>query len=56
VISTIEDSTRQFMILASGRADALSGRYIHVKDDIADLLQRIDEIERENLYMQRRVT
>jgi NAD(P)-dependent dehydrogenase (short-subunit alcohol dehydrogenase family) len=37
-------------VLASGRADALAGRYIHAEhDDIEDLLARADEIEREDL-------
>jgi NAD(P)-dependent dehydrogenase (short-subunit alcohol dehydrogenase family) len=32
-------------VLASGRADALSGRYIHAEhDDIEDLIRRADEI------------
>jgi 3-oxoacyl-[acyl-carrier protein] reductase len=37
-------------VLASGRADALAGRYIHAEhDDIEDLIRRADEIEREDL-------
>ena len=37
-------------VLASGRADALAGRYIHAEhDDIEDLIARTDEIEREDL-------
>jgi NAD(P)-dependent dehydrogenase (short-subunit alcohol dehydrogenase family) len=37
-------------VLASGRADALSGRYIHAEhDDIEDLIARADEIEHEDL-------
>jgi len=36
--------------LASGRADALAGRYLHAEhDDIEDLIARADEIEREDL-------
>jgi 3-oxoacyl-[acyl-carrier protein] reductase len=36
--------------LASGRADALAGRYIHAEhDDIEDLIARADEIERDDL-------
>jgi NAD(P)-dependent dehydrogenase (short-subunit alcohol dehydrogenase family) len=36
--------------IASGRADALSGRYLHAEhDDIDDLIQRADEIERDDL-------
>jgi len=37
-------------VLASGRADALAGRYLHAEhDDIEDLIRRADEIEREDL-------
>ena len=36
--------------LASGRADALSGRYIHAEhDDIEELIARAEEIQREDL-------
>jgi len=52
----IERSTEQLMVIASGRLDALSGRYFHVNDDLDDLLTRTEEIERDNLYTQRRVT
>jgi NAD(P)-dependent dehydrogenase (short-subunit alcohol dehydrogenase family) len=37
-------------VLASGRADALAGRYLHAEhDDIDDLIARADEILREDL-------
>src|SRR6266545_3181305 len=37
-------------VLASGRADALAGRYLHAEhDDIEDLIARAEEIEREDL-------
>jgi NAD(P)-dependent dehydrogenase (short-subunit alcohol dehydrogenase family) len=36
--------------LATGRADALSGRLLTVFDDIDALLPRLEEIESENLY------
>jgi 3-oxoacyl-[acyl-carrier protein] reductase len=37
-------------VLASGRADALAGRYLHAEhDDIEDLIRRADEVEREDL-------
>ncbi len=36
--------------IASGRADALSGRYIDATDDFAALLARADDIVREDLY------
>src|SRR4029453_4968609 len=36
---------RLVRVLASGRADALAGRYIHAEhDDIEDLIRRADEI------------
>ena len=38
------------LTLASGRADALSGRFISIFDDVENLLQRADEIEQQNLY------
>jgi 3-oxoacyl-[acyl-carrier protein] reductase len=37
-------------VLASGRADALAGRYIHAEhDDIEDLIRRADEIVEDDL-------
>jgi NAD(P)-dependent dehydrogenase (short-subunit alcohol dehydrogenase family) len=36
--------------LATGRADALSGRFLHVLDDLDDLIGRADEISREDGY------
>jgi NAD(P)-dependent dehydrogenase (short-subunit alcohol dehydrogenase family) len=36
--------------LASGSADALSGRYLTVWDDLDDLISRADEITRDDLY------
>ena len=37
-------------VLASGRADALAGRYIHAEhDDIEDLIARADEIRENDL-------
>ncbi|HMJ00855.1 MAG TPA: SDR family oxidoreductase [Gaiellaceae bacterium] len=45
-----ELAPRLVHVLASGRADALAGRYIHAEhDDIEDLIGRADEIEREDL-------
>ena len=37
-------------LLASGAGDALSGRYVSVDHDIAALLDRSAEVEREDLY------
>ena len=36
--------------LARGEADALSGRYLSVYDDLDALLARAEEIRRDNLY------
>jgi NAD(P)-dependent dehydrogenase (short-subunit alcohol dehydrogenase family) len=36
--------------LATGRADALTGRFLHVLDDLDDLVARADEISRDDLY------
>src|SRR5437588_2204644 len=45
-----ELAPRLVHVLASGRADALSGRYIHAEhDDIEDLIERAEEIRREDL-------
>jgi NAD(P)-dependent dehydrogenase (short-subunit alcohol dehydrogenase family) len=41
------------VFLASGKADRLTGRFIHVLDDVADLLRRVDMIERDDLYVVR---
>ncbi len=39
--------------LASGRGDALTGRFIDVSDDLNKLLESLDEVESENLYLLR---
>ena len=45
-----ELAPRLVHVLASGRADALAGRYIHAEhDDIEDLIARTEEIERDDL-------
>jgi 3-oxoacyl-[acyl-carrier protein] reductase len=45
-----ELAPRLVRVLASGRADALAGRYLHAEhDDIEDLIERAEEIEREDL-------
>jgi NAD(P)-dependent dehydrogenase (short-subunit alcohol dehydrogenase family) len=41
------------VFLAMGKADRMSGRFIHVLDDVADLARRADVIEREDLYVLR---
>jgi 3-oxoacyl-[acyl-carrier protein] reductase len=45
-----ELAPRLVRALASGRADALSGRYIHAEhDDVDDLIRRADEIREKDL-------
>jgi 3-oxoacyl-[acyl-carrier protein] reductase len=45
-----ELAPRLVRALASGRADALSGRYIHAEhDDVDDLIRRADEIRAQDL-------
>jgi NAD(P)-dependent dehydrogenase (short-subunit alcohol dehydrogenase family) len=46
----IQRSVELLLFLVSGKADALSGRYIDVDDDLAMLLQQTELIERDDLY------
>ncbi len=48
--TSVERAGELCVFLATGKADRLSGRYIHVLDDINQLLDRADEIEEKNLY------
>jgi NAD(P)-dependent dehydrogenase (short-subunit alcohol dehydrogenase family) len=43
----IEDAAALVLLLASGQADALSGCYLHVKDDVPALIQQADAIQRD---------
>jgi NAD(P)-dependent dehydrogenase (short-subunit alcohol dehydrogenase family) len=46
-----ELAPRLVRVLASGRADALAGRYLHAEhDDIEDLIRRADEIRESDLH------
>ena len=46
----LELAPRLVRVLASGRADALAGRYIHAEhDDIEDLIRRADEVREQDL-------
>jgi 3-oxoacyl-[acyl-carrier protein] reductase len=45
-----ERAGRLVVELAAGRADALSGRFLHVLDDLDDLVEHADEISRDDLY------
>lgn len=44
---------RLAVMLALGRADALTGRFLHALDDVNELLRRIDEVDRDELYVPR---
>jgi hypothetical protein len=44
-----EEAAAFVVDLASGRADALSGRYIAIEDDLAALVERAHEVQRDNL-------
>ncbi len=46
----IEQSVELILFLASGQADALSGRFINVEDDVHELLRRSEEVDQKNLY------
>ena len=48
--TALETSVKMFMFLASGEADALTGKHISVSDDENDLLARAEEIRRNDLY------
>jgi len=45
-----EKAAQLVVELASGRADALSGRFLDVSDDLAQLVERLEEVKRRNLY------
>jgi len=45
-----EKAAQLVVQLASGRADALSGRFIDVSDDLAKLLERLDDVKSSDLY------
>jgi NAD(P)-dependent dehydrogenase (short-subunit alcohol dehydrogenase family) len=48
-----ERATQLVTFLASGRGDGLSGRYLSIADDVADLARRAEEIQRQNRYVLR---
>ena len=43
-------AARLVLLLASGRADALSGRFLDVAEDVAGLVRRAEEIKERDLY------
>jgi NAD(P)-dependent dehydrogenase (short-subunit alcohol dehydrogenase family) len=46
----IERVVETLLLLVSGRADALSGRYIQARDDVEALVRRAEQIRRDNLH------
>ena len=44
------EAGRLVVEIASGKLDALAGRFLHVLDDADDLLRRLDEITADDLY------
>jgi len=47
---TPEPATRLILFLASGAADALSGRFFNIAEDPQDVVERADEILKNDLY------
>ena len=52
----MEIPVRDVMLMASGKADALTGRFLIHTDDLEEMLARIGEIERDDLYVLTRRT
>jgi NAD(P)-dependent dehydrogenase (short-subunit alcohol dehydrogenase family) len=50
---TAVPATELVIFLASGKADALSGRFFAVPEDPATVVERGEEVKREDLYMLR---
>jgi hypothetical protein len=49
------ERARQLVVyLASGQADALSGRYTRVNADVREMIGRAQEIEERDLYVMRK--
>jgi NAD(P)-dependent dehydrogenase (short-subunit alcohol dehydrogenase family) len=46
-------AARLILALASGRADRLSGRHLTVTDDLDELLDQIERVERDDLHVLR---
>ena len=47
----IDRAVQMLLFLVSGRADALSGRFILVEDKAEELVRRAEEIQREDLHI-----
>ena len=52
----MEIPVRDVMLMASGKADALTGRFLIHTDDLEEMLARVGEIERDDLYVLTRRT
>jgi len=50
---TTVPATELVLFLASGRADELSGRFFAVPENPATVVERVDEVKREDLYLLR---
>jgi NAD(P)-dependent dehydrogenase (short-subunit alcohol dehydrogenase family) len=48
-----ERAAQLVTFLASGQGDGLSGRFLSVTDDVAELARRAEDIQRQNLYVMR---
>lgn len=48
-----ERAAQLVTFLASGQGDGLSGRFLSVTDDVAELARRAEDIQRQNLYVLR---
>ncbi len=48
--NSMEDATSKLMFLVSGKVDALTGRYINVRDPEDELIENMDTILSDNLY------
>jgi NAD(P)-dependent dehydrogenase (short-subunit alcohol dehydrogenase family) len=53
LLTPIEQPARMVVYLASGKADALSGRSLDVNDDLPEMVIHAAEIERQDLYAMR---
>lgn len=50
-VTPAERSAQKLMFLASGKADALSGRYLSVNDDMIELVRLADEVQQDDLLI-----
>ena len=48
-----EEAAQLALTLASGKADILTGRFIHINDDLDEMLAQAQRIQEEELYLLR---